>query len=104
MQYAVLERAEELESAGGVNKPGIALVPVADLLDHDPRRHVAWHTGPCGTRPFHFITLAPVKQVYSSLCIPEGFVYCPPGAHASLSFPKSCLLFRQASKTRRCAV
>lgn len=35
--------------------PGVALLPVGDLLDHDPERHVSWHTGPTGTDPFSFI-------------------------------------------------
>lgn len=46
-----------------MNKPGIALVPVADLLDHDNTRHVGWHTGPPGTQPFQFLTYTSLKQV-----------------------------------------
>lgn len=48
--------------AGGVDKPGVALLPMGDLLNHDPERHVAWHTGPAGLDAFHFITHTPVGQ------------------------------------------
>ena len=53
-------------SAGGVGKPGIALVPVGDLLDHDNSRHVGWHTGPQGTDSFHFLNYAPIKKVLAA--------------------------------------
>lgn len=53
-------------SAGGVDKPGIALVPVGDLLDHDNSRHVGWHTGPLGTDSFHFLNYAPIKKVHAT--------------------------------------
>ena len=48
--------------AGGVDKPGLALLPVGDLLDHDPERHVSWHTGPTGTDPFSFVSHSPVSK------------------------------------------
>ena len=48
--------------AGGVNKPGMALLPVGDLLDHNPERHVSWHTGPTGTDPFSFISHSPISK------------------------------------------
>ena len=48
---------------GAVGQPGLALLPIGDLLDHDPGHHVAWHTGASGTDAFHFVTYTPVKQV-----------------------------------------
>lgn len=48
---------------GGVDQAGVALLPVGDLLDHDPQRHVAWHTGPTGTDPFSFISHSPIRKV-----------------------------------------
>lgn len=47
---------------GGVDMPGVALLPVGDLLDHDPERHVSWHTGPTGTDPFSFICHSPISK------------------------------------------
>ncbi len=41
---------------------------MGDLLNHDPGRHVAWHTGPIGLDAFHFITHTPVEQASSVLC------------------------------------
>lgn len=62
--------------AGGVDQPGVALLPVGDLLDHDPGRHVSWHTGPTGTDPFSFISHSPVQKVghavASTLCSSSG--------------------------------
>lgn len=55
--------------AGGIDKPGVALLPVGDLLNHDPRRHVAWHTGPTGLDAFHFITHTPVVQASTLLVV-----------------------------------
>jgi len=54
--------------AGGIDKPGVALLPMGDLLNHDPRRHVAWHTGPTGLDAFHFITHTPIAQASTVLC------------------------------------
>lgn len=48
--------------AGGVDMPGVALLPVGDLLDHDPERHVSWHTGSTGTAPFSFISHSPISK------------------------------------------
>ena len=55
--------------AGGVDKPGVALLPVGDLLDHDPVRHVAWHTGPTGTDPFSFISCSPIRKASPAISI-----------------------------------
>ena len=41
----------------------ICLCPVSDLLDHNPSRHVAWHTGPDGQDDFQFITFTPTSKV-----------------------------------------
>ena len=54
---------------GGIDKPGVALLPMGDLLNHDPGRHVAWHTGPTGLDAFHFITHTPVEQASSVLML-----------------------------------
>lgn len=54
--------------AGGIDKPGVALLPMGDLLNHDPGHHVAWHTGPSGLDAFHFITHTPIAQASSVLC------------------------------------
>ena len=53
--------------AGGPGKEGIALIPVADMLDHSHERHMAWHTGPDGTEPFNFITHTPINKARSLL-------------------------------------
>jgi len=51
-----------LRAAGAEGRGGIALVPVADMLDHDPRRHVAWHAGRAGDEDFQFIARAAVPR------------------------------------------
>lgn len=48
--------------AGGEARSGIALVPVADMLDHEPSRHMAWHAGRAGDADFHFISHTPVPK------------------------------------------
>lgn len=53
--------------AGGPGKEGIALIPVADMLDHGHERHMSWHTGPDGTEPFNFITHTPIRKARSLL-------------------------------------
>lgn len=49
--------------AGDVDEEGIALIPVLDMLDHHPSRHVAWHTGPTGKDNLQFITQHIIEQV-----------------------------------------
>jgi len=51
-----------LGAAGAEGRGGVALVPVADMLDHDPHRHVAWHAGRAGDEDFQFIARAAVPQ------------------------------------------
>ncbi|DBB06668.1 TPA: hypothetical protein ACH3X1_012179 [Trebouxia sp. C0004] len=58
----VWSRAFNIPYLGGIDKPGVTLLPMGDLLNHDPCRHVAWHTGPAGLGAFHFITHTPVVQ------------------------------------------
>lgn len=43
----------------------IALIPVLDMLDHNPQQHVAWHTGRQGKDNFHFLTKSALKKVSS---------------------------------------
>ncbi|KAK9827954.1 hypothetical protein WJX81_000191 [Elliptochloris bilobata] len=59
---AVWSRAFNLRCVGGAGRSGIALVPIADMLDHDPSRHVAWHAGRCGSDDFQFISHTAVPQ------------------------------------------
>ncbi|DBA67229.1 TPA: hypothetical protein ACH3X2_001539 [Trebouxia sp. C0005] len=58
----VWSRAFNIPYLGGIDKPGVALLPMGDLLNHDPGHHVAWHTGPSGLDAFHFITHTPIAQ------------------------------------------
>ena len=48
---------------GAQGRSGIALVPVADMLDHEPSRHVAWHAGRSGCDDFQFFSHTPVPKV-----------------------------------------
>ncbi len=42
---------------------GLALVPFADQLNHDPGAHIAWHAGLSGYEDFQMVTFAPISQV-----------------------------------------
>ncbi|KAK9823277.1 hypothetical protein WJX72_001533 [[Myrmecia] bisecta] len=59
---SVWSRAFNIPYLGAVGRPGIAMLPVADMLNHRPSQHVAWHTGPDGNQPFAFITHTPVPK------------------------------------------
>ncbi|KAK9841658.1 hypothetical protein WJX74_009604 [Apatococcus lobatus] len=41
---------------------GLALVPFADLLDHDPSVHIAWHAGFTGNDDFQMVTFSPIAK------------------------------------------
>lgn len=41
---------------------GLALVPYADLLDHDPSAHIAWHAGFSGHDDFQMVTFSPIAK------------------------------------------
>lgn len=41
---------------------GLALVPFADLLDHDPSAHIAWHAGFTGSDDFQMVTFSPIAK------------------------------------------
>ena len=87
--------------AGGEARSGIALVPVADMLDHEPSRHMAWHAGRMGDDDFHFISHTPVPKArldpYSCtpaqpLCLrPACCLYCL--SRGPDSFPPWVLLY-----------
>lgn len=49
-------------AAGSRARKGICLVPVADLLNHYPQQHVAWHTGRQGADAFQIITYKEVAK------------------------------------------
>ena len=52
-------------NAGSRAKKGICLVPVADLLNHNPQQHVAWHTGGQGADAFHIVTYKEIAKARS---------------------------------------
>ncbi len=52
--------------AGAARKEGIALIPVLDMLDHNPQQHVAWHTGNTGEENFRFLTKSAIRKVMLS--------------------------------------
>ena len=41
---------------------GLALVPFADMLDHDPNAHIAWHAGFTGADDFQMVTFSPISK------------------------------------------
>lgn len=47
-------------------KISVCMCPVSDLLNHNPKVHVAWHTGPQSTENFQFITYTKTLQVFST--------------------------------------
>lgn len=49
--------------AGDAETEGIALIPVLDLLNHNPAQHVAWHTGLSKGDNFQFLTKTAIKMV-----------------------------------------
>ncbi|KAK9868713.1 hypothetical protein WJX84_009251 [Apatococcus fuscideae] len=51
---------------------GLALVPFADMLDHDPNAHIAWHAGFTGADDFQMVTFSPISKG-SVLCNNYGF-------------------------------
>lgn len=50
-------------NVGAAHKESIALIPVLDMLDHNPHQHVAWHTGSTGQDNFQFLTKSAIKKV-----------------------------------------
>ncbi|CAL8466995.1 g6531 [Coccomyxa elongata] len=58
----VWSRAFNIASMGDAQEASIALIPVLDMLDHNPQQHVAWHTGRQGKDNFHFLTKSPIKK------------------------------------------
>jgi hypothetical protein len=42
------------------------MVPVADMCDHTPKQHVAWHTGEYAQDDFQFISFNPLVKVWLS--------------------------------------
>lgn len=45
------------------NTPVIALVPVLDMIDHDPDVEAVWHTGPEGIQDFQFNPISSFSKV-----------------------------------------
>ena len=41
----------------------VAMVPVLDMIDHNPSMEVVWHTGPDGQETFQFCPLQPIPKV-----------------------------------------
>ncbi|KAK9916904.1 hypothetical protein WJX75_008596 [Coccomyxa subellipsoidea] len=84
----VWSRSFNIKSLGAAQKESIALIPVLDMLDHNPHQHVAWHTGSTGQDNFQFFTKSAIKkgdQLYSNyghksneeLLLGYGFVLEP---------------------------
>ena len=61
--------SDGVRHAGAQGRSGIALVPIADMLDHEPSRHVAWHAGRSGCEDFQFLTHTPVPKVLPILLV-----------------------------------
>ncbi|KAF5838136.1 hypothetical protein DUNSADRAFT_3331 [Dunaliella salina] len=63
----VWSRAFTVPHVEGSPPNTVALVPVLDMIDHDPHVEVIWHTGVDGCSDFQFVSLTPFAKVCSSM-------------------------------------
>ena len=73
VQLSMTMQALSKDLNAGHKGQDLVMLPLGDLLDHDPSSHVAWHLSPDDEAAFHLVTYSGIKQVQQHLQARVGF-------------------------------